>query len=82
MEGGVSSCDVATNPAKYRRDLVNAHGEKAVSAAVKHLIGLGLGCDARFNGEQPDENFYKLLSEHDQRTAVETYLAKRMWNIP
>jgi len=56
-------------------------GDPAYRAAAKTIIGAGLGCDARFNGEPPDRDFYMRLAEDDATRADEIKAAKKLWGM-
>lgn len=76
-----SRCGMIDDPAKFNMVGVLKHGIEAVREAAKVLIGSGIGCDARFNGEAPDQKFYEKLHEWDRRNAGKVNKAKRVWGI-
>jgi hypothetical protein len=45
------------------------------------MIASGLGCDARINGEPPDEAFYARGREWDRKTSKATKQAKKTWGM-
>lgn len=49
--------------------------------AARVLIGTKLGCDARFNGEPPDEGFYLSLRHWDHLNFELVENAMRLWGI-
>lgn len=72
-------CGLVADPMKWamRRTLV--YGLERMREAALHLIGSGTGCDARFDGEPADADFYRRLIAHDRRTRDKTADAKRLW---
>ena len=78
---GRSQCGLIVQPMTFARVRALTHGVAKVAAAAVLLIGAGLGCDARFNGEQPDEAFYGRLRIWDRENRSKTNAAKRIWGI-
>lgn len=74
-------CGLTADPMRWRMKAALLHGVKAMREAAAHLIGAGTGCDARFDGEAPDQSFYDRLNEHDRRTRAQTAAAKRLWSV-
>lgn len=61
--------------------IVEETTNREMRAAAKHLIGSGLGCDARFNGEPINHSFNDRLRQHDELTRDEDARARRAWNL-
>lgn len=80
--GGKSVCGLIVYPEQHAsiKCLVQ-HGAKALGNAAALLNGSGLGCDARFNGEAPDEKFYAELRQWDHEHRKEIRQAKAMWEF-
>jgi hypothetical protein len=76
-EGSV--CGLVDDPMRFARTITTKNGTGKTSAAAAHLIGSGTGCDARFNGEPPDLDFYAKLSAWDDAHVAETAAAKKIW---
>lgn len=76
-----SRCGLVDNPMAYAMRLTLKNGVQAMSDAAKHLIGGGTGCDARFNGEPPDLEFYEKLKRLDEQTQAITNRARATWGI-
>jgi hypothetical protein len=81
FETGASRCGLVEEPMKHAIAVTLRSGVEATSAAARHLIGSGTGCDARFNGEPINEAFYAELREHDRRTRKETARAGKIWGV-
>lgn len=80
-ESGKSICGVVANPMKHAMGAALRNGIEATRSAALHLIGSGTGCDARFNGEPPDESFYEKLRQWDRRTISQTKIARRIFGV-
>jgi hypothetical protein len=80
-EPGEYQCGLVADPAWIAPEETAIHGEAAMREAALVLIGSGTGCDARFNGEPADQEFYKQLDEHDHRTFEQQREARRLWRI-
>ena len=76
-----SRCGMIDEPMKFARIGVLQFGFEAMRAAARLLIGSGLGCDARFNGEIPNQKFYEKMHDWDRRNTGPVNRAKRMWGI-
>jgi hypothetical protein len=72
-------CGVVADPARYAPLETAIHGVTEMREAALLMIGSGTGCDARFNGEPADQEFYKQLDEHDRRTLSQQREARRLW---
>lgn len=53
----------------------------ATRESAELLIGAGLGCDARFNGEPASFSFYKKLKQHDAANAAAIRAARKLWGM-
>ncbi len=58
-----------------------AKGRQDMADAASLLIGSGTGCDARFNGEPANAEFYAELEAMDVRMEKETKAAKELWRM-
>jgi len=76
-----SCCGLVANPMAYAIAITLEHGVAAASEAAISLIGSGTGCDARFNGETPNEEFYSKLREWDRANASKTRRARKIWRV-
>lgn len=76
-----SICGLIADPMKWFPIRAIALGVDHLKKAARHLIGSSTGCDARFNGEKPDQAFYARLIEHDRQTISLTRWSKRVWGI-
>jgi len=76
---GLSVCGLVAEPQTHAPFVVMRWGIEVVRTAARHLIGSGLGCDARINGEVPDQAFYARLREHDCRNARRTKTSLKIW---
>ena len=74
-------CGLVADPMRYAMKQTIIHGVEKMREAALHLIGAGTGCDARFNGEPADQEFYKKLEEHDRRTQSQWREARRLWRM-
>lgn len=82
MRDGKSSCDVIERPEHYTSAArVAQHGVDVLRQAAGTLIGSGVGCDARFNGELPDIGFYLSLARWDYVNADAIAAACTAWGI-
>lgn len=77
----LSSCGLVDEPAVFAPMVALRAGVEMARAAAKLLIGSTTGCDARFNGEPPDEKFYEKLREFDRRNASALRRARKVWGI-
>ena len=57
-------------------------GEPEYRDAAKLLIGAGDGCDARFNGEPGNPDFYALCEKLDAERADDIAEARGLWSMP
>lgn len=57
------------------------HGTAKGREAATVLIGAGIGCDARFNDEPPDAEFYIRLQEWDRENEARVRSAKATWGM-
>ena len=73
---GTYACGVVVNPQNYLPD--NSDVGEARAAAML-LIGAGVGCDAWFNGEPPDEGFYLTLEKFDHDNRDQLTVARQKW---
>lgn len=81
-EDGFAVCGLVADPGKHALShTIRAGGREKASAAAKILIGAGDGCDARFNGEPADPEFYIRMIKiaKTQRKAVTA--AKKTWGM-
>lgn len=81
-EGEQSTCGLVASPMKYAMALTLRNGVDAMRQAAMLLIGSSTGCDARFNGEKPNEAFYAKLFRLDEQTRSLTKAAKKLWGVP
>ena len=51
-------------------------------AAAHWIIGAGLGCDCRINGEPVNVEHRKKCREFDRDHAVELRAARKVWGMP
>lgn len=79
--GDRSQCGLVVHPMKHAMTKVLEHGPTKMSTAAVVLIGSGLGCDARFNGEPADQDFYSRLREHDRKNRATANRAKATWGL-
>ncbi len=59
--------------------VTGSHGH--MHEAAKLITGTGIGCDARFNGEPADIDFYKRIAEWEKENATSLAYARRLWAI-
>ena len=78
---GQSVCGLVAHPMRHAPRVAFQAGVEAAQAAAEILIGSGTGCDARFNGETPDQDFYGRLREWDHKHRAETRRARKVWGI-
>jgi hypothetical protein len=79
---GTYGCGLINHPARWGGlGCVISYGKKAMSDAAALLIGSGTGCDARFNGEPANKEFYAKLERLDRSSRSATKAAKRLWGI-
>lgn len=78
---GDAGCGLVADPMRYSMRRTLQHGVEAMRAAALLLIGSGTGCDARMNGEQPDQSFYAKLRRWDQEHRVQVRAARRLWGM-
>lgn len=76
-----SYCGVVADPMRYAMALTLRGGVEGMKQAAALLIGANTGCDARFNGEPPDQSFYDRLKKWDYDNRDKIRNAKRMWNV-
>jgi hypothetical protein len=81
LSGEGYACGLITNPIAYDMKVVLLYGHEAASEAAAHLNGAGQGCDARFNGEPPNLEFYDRLLREDARRSRKTAKSKKIWGI-
>ena len=55
--------------------------DKELAAAAALIIGTGMGCDARFNGEPGDPNFYARLDRHRAEKIKDIKAAYALWGM-
>lgn len=78
---GLSVCGLIAEPMKHARVVAMTHGVEATGAAAAVLNGAGTGCDARFEGEPINEQFYEQLREHDRVNASKVRRARKLWGV-
>lgn len=76
-----SVCGLVDAPARHALRKTLENGPVKMSEAAAHLIGAGTGCDARINGEPPDESFYRRLEELDHQKRAQTRVARKLWGL-
>lgn len=76
---GLSACGLVAHPAKYSVLAAIKYGSKVAGEAAALLIGAGVGCDARFNGET--RSIYSRFREYDTRNKARLRRAKKLWGL-
>ena len=69
-------CDIVANPRAYSEGPADK-----LRDAARIIIGAGVGCDARFNGEPADRAFYRKIEQWDREHAAEIAAARKIWGI-
>jgi hypothetical protein len=81
-ENPEASCGLVAEPAKhYPLAVLQAGGEENAGKAAALLVGAGTGCDARINGEAPNEAFYEELRRWDRRNESAVRRARKVWGV-
>ena len=79
---GTASCGLIADPGKHALGYtLRAGGREAASDAAKLLIGAGIGCDARINGEEPDRAFYLRAEQWDYENRKAIAKARKAWGM-
>lgn len=73
VEYGQASCGLVSE--------LKDRGLPNMADAVSLLIGAGDGCDARFNGEPPNSEFYNKLEKLDRKRATEIRRARQLLGV-
>lgn len=77
-----SSCGLVEEPQKhYPLAVLRAGSIGQAGDAAALLVGSGTGCDARFNGETPNEQFYRDLRIWDRQNASGVKAARKTWGV-
>lgn len=74
------ACDVARHPQKYKKPRADQTIGGMRRAALL-LIWAGLGCDARFNGEPGNPEFYAVMDKYDRDNAKLIRWARKLWGL-
>ncbi len=77
-----SSCGMVAHPGRHKPILVALHGVEEMRAAALLIVGSGLGCDARVNGEPGNDAFYAKLRQWDRDHKRQIRHAKKLWRMP
>ncbi len=80
-ENPESSCGLVVEPAKHAWRIAATYGPQAAGDAAKLLVGSGIGCDARINGEPGDEEFYRQLRLWDRENQGAVRRARKVWGV-
>lgn len=81
-DGDGYACGLATEPHRYFPARALVKGGAALAAAARWLIGGGTGCDARFNGEPINQEFYVTLRRWDVANRRAVQRARKLWGMP
>lgn len=66
----------------YSCGILNLCADQDYRDAALLIIGAGLGCDARFNGEPSNRAFNDRLAQWDRDFAEPIAAARRLWGMP
>jgi hypothetical protein len=81
-DGDQSVCGLVAHPERHAPiETFKAGGPAKAAAAARVLIGAGVGCDARFNGEVSDEAFRASLRQWDHDHRRDVKVARKAWGV-
>lgn len=80
-DGDIFHCGLMANPASYVPELARLVTAATLQASAKYLMGAGLGCDMKVQGEPRDEVYEAacVKARRDQRHIAEA--ASRVWGL-
>lgn len=81
VDGAPWTCGLVLEPMRWATRRSILHGWQAMRAAALLLIGAGMGCDARFNGEPGNEEFYKKFRIFDRVNKDAVAKARKLWGV-
>lgn len=77
-----AGCGLIKNPTQYAPVATAMYGAEAMSTAAAFIIGSGMGCEARFNGEPVNKDYVRRYDKRDLDTQEQWKTATAMWGIP
>lgn len=75
------TCGLTVQPERYSMRRCVLNGIEEMRRAALLLIGAGTGCDARFNGESKNEEFYKKMRIFDRVNKDAVAKARKLWGV-
>lgn len=78
---GRAECGLVKHPELFAPVQTARYGTKAMSDSALLLIGSGVGCDCRINGEKINHNFYDMCEKRDNDLKDEIRNAEILWGI-
>src|SRR5882672_9879651 len=74
-------CGLIADPATYAPERTTIYGAETMSMGAEILVGAGVGCDARINGEPSDRRLYVKFTAMEMIFAKEIALAEECWGV-
>jgi hypothetical protein len=79
---GRFACGLVVSPSTWAPVRTALAGVKTMSEAALYLIGSGVGCDAKLEGEAENVPFRRWLASQRDRQVSKIAAAMRAWGVP